>query len=144
MKVYKVVKNTTGKKYPMSCVAPGAYSLEYKPHQRVEAPEGTKLFVFRDIVDAVDFVNGDTGMTFSRIGNMKSHHEVWEAEAGDSLEPVKRIAYTSDFSIRDYWAGYRLISMRNAPRGTFLCDWVKLKQKVDLVIYHDTGKGRIR
>lgn len=132
MEVYKVfdVDRSPGKEMFSVSGIPG-YDLIYKMGEKTVAPEGTKLFIFKDLALAKFFAAGS------------EHLAIWEVECGDEIKQALHCAKLASIYIDWFWAWmagkaqeidyqpehYTNITMAS-PNGTYVCDWVIPKRRV--------------
>lgn len=124
MIAYKVVREKDGRLY--SCTARGKARLEYVPGSTVNAPEGTALFVFRDVLSAKEFALG-------LWANSGHRYEVWSCSGEKSSRSLERVAhgYASFNQMLKVWNGY-VPKKRHyrAPYGTVFMKRLRLDRKL--------------
>jgi len=99
-----------------------AYELEYKTGHITEAPEGSNgIYCYEALVEAIDFINGNTTPTFSGVVEVHEIHEVPGAkciERFDSYGPrftairlgkivarrKVKLGYTRNHKLKPLWS----------------------------------------
>lgn len=118
---YKVVVRNNGKLSSVMADWLKDYSLDYPPQEWV-IPKIGGIFLFKTYDNALDFYKD---MTLH--SNLPMSYEIWKCEVKNPA-PVVTVWWLYTGTIEGFWTEGAFSS--NAPCGSFMCDSVKLTERI--------------
>jgi len=128
MKCYKVVSEINGEYYSAMVISQDYWILY--PVKKYVKPKFGKIFAFKDIKTARKFVENNKSSRLYPLKMFKAECIGYKKIEKPILEGVRGLI--SEL-IPTYWKGEKILSCHctKAPKGTILCDKIKLLEQVE-------------